>query len=101
MILQPTPTVFHCVTTALNSKVMVIGGSSNGSDALQQTYYLHPLTGEKTLGPDLNIARGWHGCATIATSSITVVAGGWDGNDFLASVEILVRQGKWTIGMSQ
>ena len=84
---------------------MVTGGYDNTNE-FKTTSIIDIANDQRTSGPDLIVARSFHGCNTIEIGSkkYAIVLGGRAGNTRLASTELLdldqLDQGSWTIGKS-
>jgi N-acetylneuraminic acid mutarotase len=86
------------MTPLQNGKVLVVGGSGNGSDGSFTAELYDPATGRWTLTGSLNDARDWH-TATLLSDGKVLVTGGRsaDYTVDLASVELYdPATGSWT-----
>ncbi|MBP6823167.1 MAG: hypothetical protein KA368_16580, partial [Acidobacteria bacterium] len=94
----PATRVQHTTTLLPNGKVLVAGGSSDGSDAgATNTVFLYdPKTGDWTEAIGMKFARKGH-FAVLLQSGKVLVAGGKSSGSFLNSAEIYDPvNGTWT-----
>ncbi len=94
----PATRVQHTATLLPNGKLLVAGGSSNGSDAgaTNNAFLYDPKTGDWTETGALKFARKGH-FAVLLQNGRVLVAGGKSGNSFLSTAEIYDPvSGAWT-----
>jgi WD40 repeat protein len=78
----------HTATILSNGKVLVAGGSGNGSPALSNAELYDPAFGTWTYAGSFNGARNWH-TATLLPNGKVLLAGGFDGSgDHLSSANL-------------
>merc|ERR1712062_205498 len=94
----------HC-SMMINATTAFITGGNTGSTYyyLSETYYIDIHNWRWTKGPQMEEARGRHGCALFRHNdkNYAVVAGGYNGNSAVASTEILDLDSgtiEWTKG---
>ncbi|HMZ21611.1 MAG TPA: kelch repeat-containing protein, partial [Blastocatellia bacterium] len=85
----PATLVLHTATLLNNGRVLVVGGTTDGTDAgaTNQTYLYDPRTGEWTETGVMRIARKGH-FAVLLQNGRVLVGGGKNGGGFLNSAEI-------------
>ncbi len=94
----PATRVQHTATLLPNGKLLVAGGSSNGSDAgaTNNAFLYDPKTGDWIETGALRFARKGH-FAVLLQNGRVLVAGGKSGNSFLSTAEIYDPvSGAWT-----
>jgi hypothetical protein len=86
-----TPRGEHTATVLGDGRVLIAGGVAQpGGPPLNTTEYLSASATGVSVGPDLNVARRWHGASRFLGGSGAVVSGGLGASgDALDSVEIL------------
>merc|ERR1719225_824688 len=90
----------------INTTTAFITGGFTGSwpkETLRETYFIDIHNWRWTKGPQMEEARGWHGCALFRHNdkNYAVVAGGYNGNMAVTSTEILDLDSgtlEWTKG---
>ncbi len=84
-----SPRYFHTATfLPASGQVLIVGGTSDGSTALNTAELYDPLTGQFTLTSPMSTAR-WMHTATLLSDGTVLIAGGDDGaGDTLSSAEI-------------
>ena len=80
----------HCSTMINTTTAFITGGRGYTGDRSKETYFIDIHNWRWTKGPQMEEARGWHGCALFRHNdkNYAVVAGGYNYNR-LSSTEIL------------
>ena len=93
----------HTVVGINSTLSMLIGGTSDGQNAIDLTYYYDHFNQAWSNGPKLNIGRGFgHGTGTVTDlitkeKLVVVTCGSTDDEYILQSTEILI-DGIWVLG---
>ena len=96
----PKPLYGLCMANKNVVNIILTGGRDYGANTKET--WIFDITNERwSLGPSMNEARTYHGCAALS-SGIIIVAGGVGGkgtnsNSILRTVEVLYND-KWTYG---
>ncbi|MBS1786963.1 MAG: hypothetical protein JST85_04540 [Acidobacteria bacterium] len=94
----PAPRVQHTATLLPNGKLLIAGGSGDGTDAgaTNNAFLYDPKTGDWTETGAMKFARKGH-FAVLLQSGKVLVAGGKSGNNFLTTAELYDPvSGAWT-----
>jgi len=92
----------HC-SMMINATTAFITGGFTGSGWSKETYFVDVQNWKLTKGPQMEEARGWHGCAAFMHNGVNyaVVTGGLSNGNGISSTEILDLDSgtlEWTKG---
>ena len=92
----------HC-SMMINTTTAFITGGFTGSGWSKETYFVDVQNWKLTKGPQMEEARGWHGCAAFMHNGVNyaVVTGGLSNGNDISSTEILDLDSgtlEWTKG---